>query len=303
MQFTINELSFISKQYDTLSDLSFFRNVKAELQGSEEKTLNEKGVIKNGKLTEPINTIFDVLAKADKSARFVMKMTNAIMEKGVYSKDDKRILVENMQGEIVLTMYDDKSESVRQEIAEQTGMSIQKNSVIDILVSIEDVLLITNLVDWLRKMTLLEYSSDIDIPVLSVDKFKDYLKKPMRNSLAKIIASLYELSPISSENIEDKLKKLEQNNFIEIKNNEISISQPLVDFGMSFLIPETQIVLETFDGSTSGPIITASSVIIGATPKDILSLTATDEGMEMSTMSSGELLRQIDAYLKCPNLE
>lgn len=303
MQFTLSELTFIGTKYPTVSDLSFFTFVKKGLTGTEEKSLEEKGVFSNGQLTEPMNTVFDVLAHANQSARFVLKYQNNVMEKGVYSFNDKRILVENMQGEIVISIYDDEAKSVQQEIADHIGMSVQKNSVLDTILETDELLVALSLADWLRKQTLLNYIEVNEMPTLTVELFERYLLIPMKNSIAGLLAGLYEIKMPDHEQKLKALNVLVEKKLIGIEGDAISFSKEFSNFAMNFLLPDTQIILETLDGSHEGPVVAASNVILQAGLKDIVAFNATDEGIEMNTLTSSELLARISAYLKCPKLK
>lgn len=303
MQLTLAELTHISRLYQNVSDLSMLGIVQSPLEGNEEKTLEEKGIMENGQLLDPMDKIFHILAHANQSARVVIKYKQSVLEKGVYRLGDLRVLIESHQGEIIISMYDQEADSVRQEISEYTGQSILKNSHLDSLLSENALMLVLYMADWFRKNVLLDYVSDHIMPSFTRDELLQFLKGQQKGSLAQVIGVLYHLQDFDVAHLDKAIQELTSKKLVVLKEGVFSFSEAFLNFSENFLLPNTEIILETMDASHEGPIIAASNVILQAGLRDVVAFNATSEGVEMKTLSGAELLSRIQAYLLCPSLK
>jgi hypothetical protein len=303
MNLTLNELTFIKKNYEKLSDLGLFTFMDAPLKGDEVTTLTDKGVIEYDQIHPQMLAVFDILAYATQNARFVLKNNQTLLEKSVYSLKDKRILIEHLKDEVNISMYDDEAKSVQQEIAQHVGLSMLKSSTLNSVLETPDLFVLLSLIDWTRKQVLCNYVEDCEEKKLSLDAFEKYLVKPVKNNVAFLIAHLYAFKMPDHEQVLLALKSLEEKNIIKIEGEVITVDASVDLLAANFILPETQIILETLDGSHEGPVIAASNIILQAGLKDILAFNATNEGVEVTTLSGAELIARVDAYLSCPKLK
>lgn len=305
MELKLNEITYIGKQFDKVTDISLFKHIRKPLEGDETKTLEEMHVMKHGKLTEPLNVLFETIAGADRSARLVMKMPGLLMEKSVYSKGKAKVLVENKGGKLVISLLEQEMERIRFEVSEHVGMSMQQHSIFSALLPAVELLFLLSIVDWVRKTSLLTYTGVADVDPLSAVVLTAYIKAPMENGITALLTKTFKMESLqlSTAEVEERLKSFEEKGWLLNEGGEISLSQELMDFALNFSIIETQTLLEAFQINEEGSILNSGVLILTAGVKDIIAFTVTDDGIEMQATSSSEVINWIETYLGCPKLQ
>jgi len=304
MELKLNELAYIGKLFDKITDISLFRHIVKPLEGDEAKNLEDMNVIKRGKLTEPINQIFEVIAGAQRASRLIINMPDVVMEKSVYTKDGTKVLVENKGGKADISILDQEMDRIRFEISEHLGMSMQQHSTFNAIFSADELLMILSIVDWVRRESMLSYISYKESDPLTENALADYLNAPMNNGLLELIKKTFDLGheKYSIEDLRGYLSNFAERNLLSVNDREISLNRELMDFSLNFCIIESQVLMEAFQMNTEGNIKVASVLSLTAGVKDLVAFTPTDEGIEMDVISSSTLINWIESYLKCPEL-
>lgn len=304
MELKLNELTYIGKQFDRITDLSLFNHIRKPLEGDEAKSLEQMHVMKNGKLTEPLNGLFEAIAGADRAARLVMKMPGLLMEKSVYAKNSTKVLVENKGGKVAISLLEQDLERIRFEVSEHVGMSMQQHSGFAAQMPAADLMLLLSIVDWVRKASLISYAAGADVEPLTAQILAAYIQAPMNNGLATLLARTFDLEipkPEQSE-VEAGLNRFEASGWIKVEEAEITLNRQLMDLALNFSIIETQTLLEAFQMKSDGQILNSGVLIVTAGLKDLIAFTVTDDKIEMQTTNSSELIRWIETCLSCPQL-
>ncbi len=304
MELKLNELTYIGKQFDHVTDISLFNHIRKPLDGDEAKSLEAMHVMKNGKLTEPLNGLFEAIAGADRAARLVMKMPGLLMEKSVYAKGSAKVLVENKGGKAAISLLEQEMERIRFEVSEHVGMSMQQHSGFAAQMPAGDLMLLLSIVDWVRKASLMSYVGAADAEALTAKTLAEYIQAPMDNGLATLLARTFELEvpkPVEAE-VEDGLKRFEGRGWLKTEDGEISLNRELMDLALNFSIIETQTLLEAFQLKADGQILNSGVLIVTAGLKDLIAFTVTDDKIELQTTNSSELIHWIETCLSCPQL-
>ncbi len=301
MQLTLNELVFVGSLIENQTDMSFFKNLKVGLKGDEQKTLEEKGLYRDGALSGPLLEASLVMGKAHKTARVVMQIPSGVIEKGVFTLGSLQVLVETIGSDIEVSFLED-FKGIRYDISDHTGLSLQQHAKISVMLDVKPLLFTLSLVDWVRRASLLSYAGVESAPDLSLTHYMGYLENPMQNSVTRLMCKFYGLEMPNPADFEDFKANLIERGIMTITGDMINLNTELMRLAMNFSIPDTQLVLETYDGRLADKVIAANNVILCAGIKDILAFNATDEGIEMMSISSAELVSRVEAYLKCPDL-
>jgi hypothetical protein len=302
MQLTLNELTYVGSLIQDHGDMSFFKNVKVPLRGHEQQSLEAKGLFKEGRLSGPLQEAALVMAKANKTARAVMRVSNGVIEKGVFTLGDLQVLIETAGNEIAISFLEDLK-NVRYDISDHTGLSMAQHTNMSVMLDPNPLLLLLSIVDWIRRDALLGYVGLSKKEEMLESELFLYLEKPIENSLAGLMAKFYGLEPVCVDDFEKHKGVLIEKGLIALSEGAIQFDQELLLFATHFLLPDTQVVLEAFDGRDPELVVTASNIIICAGIKDIIAFNATSEGVEMMTISSAELVSRAEAFLKCPDLK
>ena len=301
MKLTTKEISFIAKDFDKKSQVSLFANVQEAVSGAEEKSLTAKGIYKDGKLTKKAREILEIVASAKKCTRLILKDSFIFIEKYTYKANNKLALVENDGGDMIFSMTDNLPKTVEQ-ISEFTGKSIFKSSGVEILLSADELLIFLAMIDIYRRNAMLAYvGHGVEKAVVSLNEIMKQINDPSPNSLVKLFKQNYNYPIPQVENAKVILKKLTRKDFVTFNNGYELISDYAV-FAKSFLVPETIIMIDTFNVNEKDEVIVAGGICITAGLRNIASFIMGNDGIDMSSLSGSQLLQMVENFLKCPDI-
>ena len=104
------------------------------------------------------------------------------------------------------------------------------------------------------------------------------------------------------EEIKEILGKLFERKVIE-QADDYRLKKEYERFAVNFLMPQTVIMLEAFDVTTSdGMLVSAGMLFVTAGVKDICAFLFTDEEVEVSSVAAGHMLKTIENFMSCPDL-
>lgn len=300
MKLSTQEIAFLSRYYTEKTQLSLFANLNTSLDGTEEKSLAEKGVLKDGILSPKAKEILDILAVARRSSRIVLKDSSCVVEKYAYRIDDEIVLVENDSGDLLFSIPQDLSKTIS-EISEFTGMSRIKTANAEALLPSEELVVLLSMVDLFRKNALNSYldNSKIKPDVQFLDIVKQ-LDQPMPNSIVQMLKKNYNYSVPNAERTKDILEKLIERNYV-INKKGYELNDEYAVFASNFLIPETIVMMEMFNLNMKDEVVGASALCVCAGIKDIVAFIFSSDEIELSSISGMQLLQMTENFLSCPD--
>lgn len=301
MKLTTNEIAFLGNFFEGITDISLFSNINEILKGTEEKTLAEKGIYKDGKLTEQAKEILEIVAKAKKCTRLILKDSFFVVEKYAYKVNDKIVLAENDHGSFLFSSTD-HFEKMLNEISEFVGKANIKTADIEITMTADEMLVFLAMVDIYRKNALLAYvGQETSTTDISFDEIIKQLNQPSPNSLVQMIRTNYNYMVPPAENIKVILEKLIKKN-CAVFNNGYALTSEYAIFAKSFLIPETIAVIESFNLNDNNETVVAGQLFVSAGIRDMASFIFNMDEIEISSVSGSQMLQIVEHFLKCPEI-
>jgi len=301
MTLSTNEVAYLSRFYPDRTQFSLFANINPTLDGTEEKSLIEKNVCLGGFLSPIANTVFDVVAGGRRCSRISLDNRFCALEKYTYKKDDCIVLVEVNEDEMTFSIPENLSGTIS-EFSEFTGLSRIKSADLELLMTSAEIMVLLAIIDLHRKDALFYYLGYIKSnPGFQFSDIVDQFDNPMKNSLVQTIKTNYDYAIPQRELIGEILGK-----FVKEKYIGFDKAYKLVDefavFADGLLIPETTITMELFNINMNDQLMGSSALCIYAGIKDIVSLIFSKDGVEISSISSMQLLQMIENFLSCPDI-
>ena len=300
MKLNKKEIVYLAEAFSTENPLSLFSNMKSQLDGTEAATLEEKGVIRGGKLTEEWEAAFEVIRNPERCARLILKDNSLLVEKYAYKTGDKIVLAENEQGEMLVSVPENFNQVIMA-LSEFTGMSNIASSDMGVFLPIDEALVLLSMMDLCRKNELLSFLDEKSDGKYSLSDVSNQLGNPAKNSLTKMLKSNYNLDSPKQET-ELILGKLIEKGIVGF-NGGYSLLAEYEAAARSFLIPETLVMLEAFQINSEGRVITAGALCVTAGVKTIISFVFAGDEIEISSITGSYLLKIIENFLNCPVLE
>ncbi|HZK62270.1 MAG TPA: hypothetical protein VFC41_09335, partial [Anaerovoracaceae bacterium] len=300
MKLNKREIVFLAKELPQSNQLSLFANIKIDLDGSENDSLEEKGVLKAGKVTEEWKEAFEIIRTPKICSRIVLKDNELLVEKYAYKKKDKIVLVENDQGEMIVTLPENFDETIM-ELAEFTGMSNVRASNVEALLPINEILVLLGIADIYRVKAMKGFLGETVKDQISLADIKQQLEEPVKNSLLKMLVNNYNLVVPDADEVENILGKMIDKKIVEMQDG-YGLQSEFVSFATSVLIPQTLVILEAFQIDENGDVITAGALCVSGGIKDAISFIFAGDEMEVSSITGSFLLKIIENYLNCPEL-
>ena len=290
-----NECMYISKLIGDSSSLSLFNSLNVSLDGTEEESLIKKEILRDGKLTKESLDILEIVSKSEKSSKMILNDQNYIIEKYSYMFNDKKVLVENVDGELNFSEFDEFTD-ISEELSEFFGISILKNTDININIKIDELVVLLSLIDIYRQNELIKIARfDAELVELNKENLISEIKEPLGTSISKLIQSKYDIELLDEEKINEAIESLIGKGHIQ---KDLTLNESLKQFTITFLIPDLAALLEQYQINEKGELVIVSGFILSAGLRNKLLLLFTDEGVEMSALSSLESLNIIENFLK-----
>jgi len=300
MKLNKREIGFLAKEFPGANQLSLFANIKIDLDGSEKESLETKGVLRGCKLTEEWEEAFEIIRTPKICSRVVLKDNELLVEKYAYKKKDKIVLVENEQGEMIVTSPENFNETIM-EFAEFTGMSNVRASNVEALLPMNEVLVLLAIADMYRVKAIKGFLGETVKDQISLADIKQQLEEPRKNGLLKMLTNNYNLVVPAADEVENILGKMIDKKIVELHDGYVLQSE-FVSFATSVLIPQTLVVVEAFQIHDNGEVITAGALSVSGGIKDTISFIFAGEEIEVSSITGSFLLKIIENYLNCPEL-
>lgn len=299
MKLTTSEVLYLGKYFETPTAISLMTNLQADMIGTEELSLVEKGILVSGELSALAKEHLEVLANPTTCTRIVLTNPFCVIEKYAYRMGDKKILVENDDGELEITVLE-KESNIQMELAEWIGASNIKTADFQEIVGYADLLTLFALIDFHRANGLRSYLGEVaHKETIDLKRLVESIASPMPNSLVQSMRLNYGMPELETVVVEKALKNLSDKEIIKIDHG-YALEGSFKLFAENFLIPETVVMMETLSVLADDSIKAANSLAYGAGLKDWIGVTFGSEDVEVETLTSIQLLQSVALYLGCP---
>lgn len=301
MQFTKNEFTYLAQHVEHCenSGLRRYQRVLSDTERTDAlNALRDKGVISEAREDAPIVdgmlAVLTIIACPERVAHFELRGTQQLMVKSVFTRGDKRILLEYLQEDILVSMYDNEAESVRQEISNQTGVSFQRPLQLSLMLTPEAFFALLATIDALRANRLAQYSGceDNTFKSLLPEALLRYWEKPLPQGVITQINPVFGFELPSLADLKNGLETLVERGLV---NTRFEPNDGLTTLAHSCLLPYHLITL-----SLVQPGMQAQEAILQGSLKLGLAISENQQGYQVDCMAGVEILNRIDAYLACP---
>ncbi len=301
MRFNKKDLSFLAKYYPGNNPISLLSGMNLPLLGDEEKELEGKGVLIDGSLTPEGKKLVDIVASPQRCTRLVLKDGSYYIEKYSYKLNDEYALVENEDGEIILSSIEKIDDAIFQ-LSRWTGISDLKSFDLNVTLQNNELLLFLAIVDIKRINTLLSYLGKKDLREISKDQLQKQLANPEKGGLTSILTGNYQFIVPEEKDIPSILEGLVNKGVLFYKS-EYSLLGQYEEFAKNFLIPQTVVMLETFNLLNNNEIAGAGILTIGAGMREIITIIFKEGNVEVASLSGRQHLKMIEDFLYCPEIK
>jgi hypothetical protein len=302
MKLTKQEISFLAREFNNKSEISLFANINEALSGTEEAQLTAKGILSDGKMTKKAEEFFTPFAYADRCTKLMIKDSYFVVEKYSYKYKDQLVLVENRNGELDFSNLGN-FEDLTQEFTEFFGQSLIKSSDVKLTLSPKELVILLGIMDIVRRKALADYIGDVSVSnLITIDTINDQLVLDKKNSLAKMIIANYTYEVPEKKDIQEVLTSLEKKGCI-IKGDQIKLSNDYYQLAVSLLIPETMIVVETFQLLKNNEMLVGSALILSAGVRDMIAMVIALDEVQLSSLSGTQLNEMLKNFMSCPEIE
>lgn len=300
MKLTKKELSFLAERFHTANPLSLFTNIQESLQGDEQKTLEEKGLLVNGKLTEEAEKLLSTVVEPERCTRLVLKDGTYLIEKYTYKVGSNYTIVENSGGELLFSSLQ-KLDEVLFQLSQWVGMSDLKTFDVGTTLTNEELLVFFALVDLRRVNVLLSYLGKESKKEIPFAEIRAQLEKSEAGSLTRILTGNYHFAIPPIEDTKTILEQLMAKKVVAFAAGYV-LQGEYEEFASKFLLPQTVVMLETFNLVAQNELAGAGVFCVCAGMREIISLVFRENVTEIVSLSGRQLLKMIEDFFVCPDV-
>ncbi len=324
MQFTNDEMRYFSMLFEEVSPESIFKRYREPLDDTELYRIKAQLASKQlfsatedshqGTLERPVDgmmVVLNILAFPSRSSHFSLQYPEGKLYKAVYASDQQRILLEFLDTDVVISIYDTEAASVRQEISNQTGVSFQKVSTFKSALSKDELTILLSVIDILRLRRIKTLLPLVSIPhadgqaqedaqLIHLDELQTVLHAPAPSGIVATLKTSLGLEAIDLQSSQVSLSTLVESGFFDKQstfNQGIYVNPVLHRLAQHFLLADVLIRLEL----TQMPYVSRELILQGSL-KQALAISTTDSAYEIESLTGIEILNRIDGYLSCPIL-
>lgn len=287
MRLTTKEITYLKNLFPKGNKLGLFVNINDTPLGGEKESLEIKGILSGGLLTPEGEKSLTPISAPERCTRLILNDGICMVEKYSYRLGADVVLAENDGGEMLFSSPEDFSDTVM-EISEFVGLSSIKSMDFEANLNADEAVVFFAMMDVYRRRAILGYLGEKTEEPPLLEAVKNQINGPDQNSLVKTLIANYGFEVPSAEKIQPILNKLAENNLEILSAN--------------FLIPESYIMLETFNLGEKEDIYSMGMLCICAGVKNILAVSFLEDGLEILTINGLQLIKIIEDFLGCPKL-
>ncbi len=298
MNLKLNELLFLKQYLAENTPISILNNLSATLNGTELLSLMEKGVIEDNEVSENARKPLEVLASPTVCSRIVLKNPYCAIEKYIYRKNDSRILVENEEGEMAITVFDDDDLFVKN-WEQWVGGSWVKTSDFSVNLNFSELLVFLAIVDYSRFNVLRAYLGDTsNKEMISPKVLEQELGGDRINGLVHALKKNYGIETPSPDQIKIAIESLGKKGIVEVGEG-YKLLPAYKSFADNFLMPDNVLMMEAVQVIGPNEIQAANSLAFGYGLFNWMVLSFEKDSVDVFTTTSAELLSVIRDHGSC----
>ncbi len=300
MRLTKKELSFLSKTYENTNPLNLFSSIDAPLQGDEQSSLEEKGVLLGGAVAPEAQKLLGTAADPRRCTRLVLKDGAYFIEKYAYVEGENYVLVENDGGEVLFSGKEQLDEALFQ-LSQWVGVSDLKTFDLETTLSNNEMVVLLAMADIRRTNELRSYLGEESKEEISLAQICSQLEQPEPGSLTRILTGHYNYPVPKTEDVKDILERFKEKKIVAFQNGYALLGS-YDEFAKNFLIPQAVIMLETFNLTEKNEITGAGVLCVWAGMREIISIAFREGATEAASISGRQMLKMMEDFLSCPDV-
>ena len=304
MHLTSTEITFLADSFARTNPMSPFVNNKQQPTGTEARTLEEKGIFKNGKLTEEAARILLPLSTPERCARMIVQKPFAMLEKYTYLSAGKLTLAERSGDGLVITPLEGDSQPVIDVLHDFVPSANMKNADFHLSLSAPATLMLLACIDLYRTRAMQAYLTGESVDMhFSQEEVIAQLTSRFINGLVYGLAGNCGVSMPEAETLPALLTHLADKGCIKPAEAEgrWQLAPDYALFARNFLLYDSLILLEAFELTGDNRMGASLELIFCAGMYDHISFSMSAEGFEIETLSGADLHARIKETLDCPS--
>jgi len=304
MHLSPTEITFLADSFAKTNPMSPFVNNKQKLNGDEAHTLEEKGIFKDGKLTEEAARRLLPLSAPERCSRMIIQKPFAMLEKYTYRSGDKLTLAESNGNGLVITPLEGDSQPILDVLGDFLSGASIKNADLAVTLSGPAALLLMACIDLCRTRAIGAYMDGQSVDMhFSQEELVAQLTAPFINGLVYGLAGNCGIEMPQSDSLPGLLALLEEKGCIKPAEAEgrWQLMPDYMLFARSFLLYDSLVLMEAFELTAENRMAASFELVFCAGMYDHLCIAMSPEGFEISTLSGADLRARLKETLDCPS--
>ncbi|MBE6993787.1 MAG: hypothetical protein E7423_04005 [Ruminococcaceae bacterium] len=305
MRLTPCEITYLGGLFEKTTPLSPFVNNKQPLKGDEAKTLEEKGVLQGGALTEEALTLLRPLAAPRRGARMILQKPFCLLEKYTYPDGDGMILAESDGEGLVLTRLDGDSQPVLDALGDFLPHSSIKTAGFTVDLGPSQALALTACIDLCRSRALSAYLTGEGADMsFTAEEVAGQLETKFVNGLTYGLAGNVGLDLPDGASVPQLLAGLKEKKCLEdTPQGRLALSEEYRLFAGSFLLYDSLLMAQAYQMTGENSLTASMDLSFISGMHDVLCFSAGSGTFELTTLSGADLRGRLKDTLDCPKFD
>lgn len=305
MRLIRSEMSYLSKFYENTNPLNLFTSGEIALQGNEEERLEQKSVLEGGKLLPAADELFRPAADPERCSRIMLREGDYLVEKYAYKNGEGHVLVENYSGDIVFSPVGNM-EQVKFQLSQWVGLSNFISFELNANLPNDELIVFMAIADIRREKELQGYLGQETEEEIPFAEIRQQLEAPKPGNIAGILINSYKFPVPEIGDTKRILDRLAAAKIVDFRKGKTQAGYVLLgqyeDFAKRFLIPQTIVMLETFNLGEGKEIFGVGMLCLWAGMREIITLKLGEGSTEITSVSGFQLLEIMEDFLNCPDV-
>lgn len=287
MKLSLKEIGMLKKKYKNENPLNICSGVREFEEIYEVK---------------PEDMLFlDIITSPEKVSRVVLQENGLVVEKYGYVKNDVHIIAENKDNIFVFNNIEKRIDVSIAEISEFIGMSeLRKTNISVVMDNSEEVLLLMALIDIYREKNMLMLcGQNVELSVI-FGEIRNHLENPLDSSMVALFKKNYEYVEPAISDTKNLLNKFIEKGIV-IFDKKYKLTDNYEMLALTFLSPDIVLTAEMLELENNN-IVSNNMLYISSGIKSNLLFVFGNDGIEISTVSSLEMLNIIRKLFYCPKI-
>lgn len=295
-QLTRNELAHLKPLFNSINPLGIFTSLIATANGTETESLTQKGVLSGGTLTPLAAATLAVVSNPQVVAQVSLFNGPLSIDKFAYRQGSTFALLEITDEGYDLSAPNGWEDTVEL-YAQFLGKSSMRSTAINYSMTYEEATTFLALFDIerMRGLSALQGRSDEAVGA-SAQAVAAFLLDPVEGSLVSLMTASGLSASVSAQ---AALASLVEKGIVESEEDTYSLFEETLMLARRFLAVQSGITLNLLQTAAQA-IANASTIVLSASPIDIITISMTNGGVEIVATSAADALQIIEKALSCP---